>query len=259
MFGDTTSRLTRKIIIVVLLIGGSAWLGRSTTRALLVTGERVSLQQSPTVIITPQPGAPLQIISTWVESGKPENFRLVAQVQNQSNKGIRAYTINSLTTTSKRQNGTSQFMNLTQASIVWQPTEIRAVELADSQQEQINTARLTFDFVEFEDGTTWGPDKENSRDMLAGQRAGAKLERQRLREIMEAKGPEAIALDIKIGNKSEVETAISAARSRQWIEGFHNGVVSVRRRVSSAVASGSKEQIKSELDRSFDTSKEDHK
>ena len=259
MFADVTSRLTRKIIIAVLLIGGSVWFGRSTTKALLVTGERPSLLQSPTVVITPQAGAPLQIISTWVESGKPENFKLVAQVQNQSNKGIRAYTLNSLIASGKQQNGRSQFMNLTQAAAIWQPTEIRTIEFSDSQDDQIKRVTLTVDFVEFADGKGWGPDSANSRDMLAGQREGARVTRRHLQQLMQNQGTDAVVLDIEKSNGNQAEPAFPNGHSSQWVEGFRNGMASVRRRVGKAISSGNKDQIKAELDRIFDTAGEDHK
>jgi len=259
MFGDITSRLTRRILIALLLIGGSVWLGRDTTTALLLKGDHTSSDQLPTVIITPQPGAPLQIISTWVESGKPDNFRLVAQVQNQSNKGIRAYTLNSLIASDKQQNGRSQFMNLTQSAAIWQPTEIRTIEVSDSQDNQIKRVTLTLDFVEFVDGTEWGPDSANSHDLLAGQREGAKLTRRHLHQVMRTQGLDAVVVEIKKGEDGQSKPTTTGGHSNQWAEGFRNGVASVRRRISNAISSGNKDRIKTELDRIFDTSGEDHK
>ena len=210
----------RKDLIFALLVFASLWLSRGTTRALLMSGQSLKREQSPSIIITPQDGAPLQILSTWIASAKPQSFRLMAQVQNQSVKGIRAYLINSQIAGSKQQNGHSQLINLTQRSAFWQPTEIRTVELGDSLKEQVKSVRLTVDFIEFADGTAWGPDSANSRDLLAGQREGARLTRQHLRGLMQNKGQEAMALEIQTGDGSQVETAIKGKHSGQWIEGF---------------------------------------
>jgi hypothetical protein len=214
----------------------------------------------PIRIVTVQEGAPLQIISTWVESNKPQNFKLVAQVQNQSVKGIRAYAINSQTATDKQQNGNLQFLNLTQQSAIWQPTEVRTIEVRDNSLEtQIISVRLILDFVEFNDGATWGPDTQNSRDMLAGQREGAKLERNRLRQLMEKKGRDALIGDLQTTDESKVESLIKESHSAQWLNGWRSGVSSVHRSVGVAIASGDKEKIRGELSKRFDTSQEDQR
>ncbi len=258
MLDDTRIRL-RRLMILIFLVAGLVWFSKDPTRALLMTRKATDRQQSVRVIITPQDGTPLRIISTSVASSTPKNFRLLAQIQNQSLKAIRAYAINSQFATTKQQNGSSEFMNLTQRSSIWQPTEIKTVEFGDSQQDQITGVRLTVDFVEFVDGTEWGPDSQNSRDLLAGQRHGARLERQRLRELMETKGQDALARDIQMNDEDKRATAVADSHSVQWQEGFRHGVVSVRRRLRQVIASGNEERIKAELTKPFDTSEEDRK
>ena len=51
---------------------------------------------------------------------------------------------------------------------------------------------LSLDFVEFEDGTTWGPDTFKSAEQLVAQRVGAKLEQTRLLQVLIAGGLEAL-------------------------------------------------------------------
>ena len=254
-----TNSLIRKVMILALLVAGTFWFSRGAIGRLM-TSESGNLQQSPTIILTRQPDAPLQILSTWIATETPQNFRLMAQAQNQSGKAIRAYAINSQTASIKQQNGHTQFLNLTQRSTFWQPAEIKTVEVADSQDEPIKTVRLTIDFVEFADGSTWGPDSANSRDLLAGQREGAKLTRQRLRQLMQTKGEEAVTLEVQKGDAEQtVDADIARNHSPRWVEGFRNGAASARRRLSNAIASKDKERIKAELDRPFDTFEEEHK
>jgi hypothetical protein len=252
-------RVSRKVLIAALLVAGSFWFNKPTTRAILTNGEIARDQQSPTIVVTPQEGTPLQVLSTWIQSIKAQDFRIVAQYQNQSGKEIRAYAIKSQIATSKLQNGHCQFVNLTQRSAIWRPTEIRAVEFTDSEEDQINSIRLTVDFVEFTDGTIWGSDSENSRDLLAGQREGAKLERQRLRQLIQTKGEDALVSDIQARDGKHTQSALSENHSTQWLEGFRNGVASIRRRLNGAIALNNKDQIKAELNRAFDTSEEDHR
>jgi hypothetical protein len=258
MLSSNAMKLSGRGIICALLFAGSLWLSKDSTRAFLMDPQTTNAGQSPTIIIAAQEGAPLQIISTWIESKKPQNFKLVAQVQNQSVKGIRAYAINSQTATSKQQNGSSQFENLTQRSAIWQPTEVRTIEVSDySLEGQINSVRIIVDFVEFNDGTTWGPDTQNSRDILAGQREAAKSERQRLRQLWQTKGREALISDLQTSDVGRVESLIKNGHSAQWLEGWRSGLSSVHRHLKVAIASGDEERIKAELSKHYDTSEED--
>jgi len=251
MSGDITTKLTRRVMIAGLLVAGSFWFAKQPTRAFLMSQEAGLGEQVPNITIT-SPQAPLQILSTWVANTTPQDFRLVLQVQNQSGKGIRAFAINSQVATGKRQNEHSQFENLTQQSSVWQPTQIRSIEVSDSLEDQIRSVRLTVDFIEFTDGTTWGSDSENSRDLLKGQREGAKFERQRLRDLMKAKGFQALADDLR-SEQGTPESSAATGRSVKWQAGFRNGVSAVRRRVRDVLASGNQDQITAELNRPFDT------
>jgi hypothetical protein len=254
-----TTSLIRKVMILGLLVAGTFWFSRGAIGRLM-PGESSNIQQSPTIILTPQEDSPLQILSTWVATDTPQNFRLMVQVQNQGGQAIRAYAINSQTASAKHQNGSTEFLNLTQRSAFWQPTEIKTVEVADSQDEPIKSVRLTIDFVEFADGSTWGPDSANSRDFLAGQREGAKLARQRLRQLMQNKGVEALTLEVQKGDAEQtVDPDIARNHSPQWVEGFRYGAASTHRRLANAIASKDKERIKAELDRPFDTFEEKHK
>ena len=146
-----TSSLIRKVMILALLAAGSFWFSRGAL-GRLITGESRNWQQDPTIILASQKNAPLQILSTWIATATPQNFRLMAQVQNQSGKAIRAYAVNSQTGTLKQQNGHTQFLNFTECSAFWQPTEIKTVEVADSHDEPIQIVRLAINFVEFADG-----------------------------------------------------------------------------------------------------------
>jgi len=258
MSTHSASIIGRKVVLFTLLLLGFFWLSKSSTVALLMP-QSTKGNQLLSVIVTPQEGSPLHIVSTWVASREPKQFKLIAQVQNKSGKEIRAYAINSQTATNTQQNGLSQFMNLTRRSELWHPTEVRAIEFSDPQVGQIESIRLTIDFVEFDDGTTWGPDTQNSRDILAGQREGARLEKQRLHKLLQDKGREALVDEILRVSSIQVDIAVRNNHSPQRFSGYRSGVSAVHRHLMEALRSRDKDAIDSELIKEFDTSEVIHK
>jgi hypothetical protein len=211
--------------------------------------------QSANILIKEQDGAPLRILATSIKSAEPKNFKLQAAVQNQGSKEIRAYAITSETATGEGQSGYTQFINLTRRAEIWQPTEIKTIEVSDVRDEPVLSVRLAVDFVEFSDGTTWGPDTNNSRDLLAGQREGARAERQRLRQLLKSKGRAAAVGAIQDSDESLIAPPTSLNRSQKWLEGFRAGAGSVHARLR-RVLQGGAAQIELELDKPFDTSEE---
>jgi hypothetical protein len=256
MIGGKT--ISRKVLLSALLLSGSFSFSKGTPKALLMP-QSTAAEQMPTVTITQQEEAPLRFISTWVASKDPKHFRLVAQVQNSSAKNIRAYAVISQTATSTNQNGNLHFMNLTQNSGVWRPTEIRALEFGDTQESEITSIRLSVDFIEFTDGATWGPDTQNSRDMLAGQRDGAKLERLRLDELLQNKGRDVVIDDSELADSGKAESELKGVHSVQWLVGFRSGVNAVHRHVKEACGPRDSDAIKAALNKKFDTSEEEQK
>lgn len=185
-------RLFLKGLTLVILVGGLFLFSQKSIEKLASSNAQQGPAGSPVISIAPQEESPLRIISTSVESAEAQAFKLRLNVQNQSSNKIRAYAVAFETVTNEIQNARAEFLNLTQPSTIWQPTEIRAIELKDNQNEPLVRITLAIDFVEFSDGSTWGPDLHNSRDILMGQRAGAKLERQRLRQLLKSKGQAAV-------------------------------------------------------------------
>lgn len=245
-----------KLLTLTLLVAGLLLLAADSARTWL-TYSRASQGRWPAtdVSVSEQEGAPLRVLSTSVESAEPRAFRLKVIVQNQSLKEIRAYAITSVTATEKEQGGNTNFINLTRRDGIWRPTEVRPIEVSDCQDEPIRSVKLTVDFVEFSDGTTWGPDANNSRDLLAGQREGARAERQRMRQLLKSKGRAAVAEVINSDDRGEVEAPDGSNRSEKWLIGFRAGVGSIRARLKEALQSGA-EKMERELDRPFDTSEE---
>jgi len=180
-------------------------------------------------------------------------------IQNQSLKAIRAYALTSETASDKNQNGSTDFQNLTQQSSIWQPTSIKVNEVSDTRDEPIVSVRLTIDFVEFTDGSIWGPDTHHSSDILIGQREGARIERERIRQLLRSKGTKALVDDIQGPDFSIAETPAGKNHSEYWLEGFRSGVSSIRRRLKQLYPSSDVKQVELELSKPFDTSEDSQK
>jgi hypothetical protein len=224
---------------------------KDSTRALFVPSQ---VTQDDTQIlrlaqVNPD-GAPLRIINTFVETPSPEKIVVRVMVQNQSDKKIRALAISAKTRI--------EFLNLTGSAAAILPTQVRTFDLVYTT-ENPKTISVSIDFVEFADGTTWGLDIGNSRDRLAGQRAGAKTERQRLKDLFKSKGQSGL-IDVLEGDDSDESESLNSSnfanRSSQWLQGYHSGVMSIRYRVRRALQSGL-DRVKVELDSPYDTSEDD--
>jgi hypothetical protein len=258
MFEVDTKKLVQRFLCLTLLIFGLFLFSREATRDILVSAQSRQRQAPPpTVSIATQDNAPIRIVSTSVVSAEPSNFRLQVMIQNQSLKGIRAYTIVSETASDKKQGGNTDFLNL--RTNIWQPTAIKATEVSDTQNDPIVRVNLTVDFVEFTDGTTWGPDTQHSSDILLGQREGARVERRRLRQLLRSKGPKAVIDDFQVADFSKAEALVGREHSAYWFDGFHSGVSSIQRRLKQASLSTNAEQIENELSKPFDTSEENQR
>jgi hypothetical protein len=85
---------------------------------------------------------------------------------------------------------------------------------------EVSEVLLSIDFVEFEDGTTWGADTFKMSEKLAGRRAGGKAALDKLRVLAKARG-----LKVVVGSLEEnMEMAAPSSGSELWKEGFNEGV-----------------------------------
>jgi hypothetical protein len=160
-----------------------------------------SVQQLETknVIFEQQPDSPLQPVEVLAAS-YPQQNEFIVKFRNISNKSIRAYVLKKLIYDSPQDN---------------QPLEINSLQLhlkkdfydqpASDVDEYLTGTSLEaskvlikVDYVEFEDGTTWGQDissgrlKQNNRKLIAASWAGALTATQKLIKMVETQGWEAL-------------------------------------------------------------------
>jgi len=252
MLETNTKKLALKCLALILLILALLLFTKDSTKALLAHSQ-VS-EKLPTVSIAPQDDAPLRIINTFMES-EPGILRLRIMAQNQSSKRIRAYAIVAHGGSSSQ----IDFVNLTSPNAIFQPTQIKTLDIGYSENALPESVTLSVDFVEFDDSGTWGTDSHNSRDMLAGQRDGAKAERKRLRELLKSKGTSVVLEAIREELPDNPEVGMTNKHSEKWREGYRNGIGSIRHRLRQNLQTSDPARIELELARPFDLSEEQPK
>lgn len=246
MSGSSRNRIAGKCLTLLLLVLITGLVLNDTKRELFASAQAPNKRaEMPVVTRVEQGDAPLRIVNTFVETRGQDQIVIRVMLQNQSSKKIRAMAVAA--------DGRTEFLNLSGAASVLLPTQIRTLDMSyvlDGLPKRVN---ISVDFVEFDDGTTWGADDSNSRDRLAGQRAGAKAERQRLKHLLKTKGTVALS-DLPEGHDDAEPPPAAAGRSETWLHGYRGGVSAMRHRVRQALQAGNPKQAEGELNKPFDTS-----
>jgi hypothetical protein len=148
---------------------------------------------SAIIEVSPQPDAPLLISLSGAIANDPMKPQISYQVENIGNKPVRAYAIRrdaeaGETTNSGLTFGMAYVLDWVMQRGQWQG----AISKFEGMGQPPERITLSLDFVEFEDGTTWGADHFKSAERLAIRRYGAKQERARLLQILATGGEEAL-------------------------------------------------------------------
>ena len=176
--------------------------------------------QSVQLKVKAQPDSPLSIRSARVVFDDPHKPAFEYTVVNNNDKPIRAYTI--------RQDDGLTGSNLSMLNSPLQPGQSlwEAYDNA-TYSEPVRTILLSVDFVEFADGTAWGPDTTRSSQRLAGMRTGMSVERNRLLTILNDEGVAKLTSDLD----AELEVNPPSGNSSEWSEGFRIGTLQYRARL----------------------------
>ncbi|MCA1632920.1 MAG: hypothetical protein LC802_04160 [Acidobacteria bacterium] len=254
MFESNTKKLALKCLALVLLISGLILFSNDSTKSLFASSRiQQDRAQLPAVSIEPQDSTPLRIVSATPLFLDSETYTVRVILQNQSSKKVRAFAI-AADNTSGGNGGLVMFVNLARSNAVLVPTQMRSVDINYSQKGSPTNVTLSMDFVELSDGSTWGPDVNKSQDRLSGQRAGAKIEGRRIRELLKAKGVAAVLASISGETSGDNVASSTSEHSSVWQDGFRSGVGSVRYRIRQALQTGDSTQLEQEVTRPFDTS-----
>ena len=222
-----------------------------TLVSLQTFSSAVPAAQTPTVSVAEQRDVPLLIIFEGYDFSVPSSPQVIYNVQNNSDKPVRAYSILEETVAGAFRGTGVKIVNLDKGRKFLQPAQTRR-ETCDisSQAEPVTALALSVDFVEFSDGTTWGVDTRRSGEYVAGQREGKKAVVRKLRETRDAEGVGAV---VELLKKKEGELVeLPAGRSQEWEYGFRVGRNAALYQLTNAHAKGGTQALSSELEKALE-------
>lgn len=241
--------------IVVLMICFGITSGWVWARVNQNTFAIASLK-TPDIFVEKQEGSPILISSAYAESNalKPSYGYSITNV---SNKTIRAYAIQSevfFGSENAKESGVDLVHLIRQPQLLT-PNESRQKTGGNrsTYSQEVNKIVLSVDYVEFDDGTSWGANYYKSDEYILGQRAGATAAIDGFRKKLQTGGFEALSKEI---DQDSINFALQAdeSKSDRWKSGFQSGIGFIRNRVKEALNSSGKEGVEQGLQRSFDIS-----
>ena len=204
------------------------------------------------VLVEAQPDAPLTISSVVDNTSDPLSPVVQFTLTNVGRKPIRAYAISNEVRTERAASKGVELNNVTSLRAVLRPHGSEPVALDGiAYSEAVISIKLTVDFVEFTDGTTWGADEFKSAEKLAGRRAGARAAKKRLLALLEAEGALAV---LNAVTTDEFKFEPPEGQTPEWSDGFRLGVKAVHARIKHENSSGGLMEIEPALRRPFDAS-----
>jgi hypothetical protein len=247
-------RLTALTVLIVCLV----IISRKNSDAHLATKtqQRAQLAETPRpkVTIEPQMDTPLVMSAPRIVGGNEEYKEIAFDLINVSDKPIRAYAIKQeVEVAGTSPSGTALFINLDltnspRLQVNQLTTTFNTFDLIPSKEAHVS---LSIDYVEFSDGTSWGPDSNKSADCSAGQRAAMLALSKRLRSFLSAGNPDEVMSAIETGAAS-IEPP--ADRSDEWKGGFRLARNSIMSHLKRTQAKGGLNQVERELRRFSESS-----
>jgi len=194
------------------------------------------LQQStssaspPVVSIQSQPNAPLSILAVKSDSATVHNPEFDLTVMNASDKPIRAYAIRYDTVSAQARPGGLELTNKQGPGAVLQPGQSETIDIGGGiyQADDITRIIVSVDFVEFGDGSSWGPDTYKSAERLDGLRAGAHAAAQYLLKVLKTAGPTSVFTTLEADT---INVPAPSGHTDKWLEGFQDGISSIKERL----------------------------
>lgn len=111
--------------------------------------------------------------------------------------------------------------------------------------------QVSVDYVEFVDGSTWGPDTCQTVEYLAGERTGGDAAIKWFKDFVAERGTKAVIEVIRNRNVSVVKPSSTSAR---WDEGFRFGVEIISHRLLDAYNNEGEAAITVVLSKPYDAS-----
>jgi hypothetical protein len=201
------------------------------------------------LLIRSQSDSPIVLIAKNSMLPPSKTLYVAFVVRNVSKKSIRAYAIRHDVMAGGLSSDGLNLNTKSSKKLVFLPGQTASEEIGGSEYfpAYIEAIRISVDFVEFEDGTTWGPDTYQS---VEGWRAGAKEMRKQLAQM----------LNTNVGRlQREVENddfTITPPQNKSvtWLKGYKTGAASIRARVKHALNKGDHQEIEKAIKDPIDAS-----
>lgn len=246
--------------IKLSLVKKFIWLGFLTLATLFVnfqTQNKTVAQSVPIVLkIQNQPNAPIQISSAVITSNSTLNPSYSYVLTNITTKPISSFAIRTDVLFGKDTPSTGvSFTNLPEIELLLKPNNSKKENFERNLKfsAPVKEIKFTLDFVEFADGSTWGPDNYKYTDYLAGRKEGGQTVTNYFKDKIN-KGEINLVFD-GVSNRQAIPISIRKDDSRypaRWKEGFEAGIRLVRLRLREAHKKTGIEGIKMELGKPFD-------
>jgi len=202
---------------------------------------------APAVSVSLRPDAPLRINVLGDDSSDPRSPQINFEVTNVAGKPIHSYLVSQETTNGTEKSTGTTLSDMAATNSVLRPGQTMTDSIAYlSTTDTISQIVLALDFVEFDDGATWGPDKFESAELLRGRRAGAAEANQSFLGLRKSGGLQAV-LGLLEANSLNVD--LPRGKSPKWEEGFRSGVRIVSSRLKKALTDGGADAVDAELNK----------
>lgn len=231
-------RLTLLTVTFLLSAGAGGYRASAQSAANMRPAELSRVKVS----IRPQSDSPLRVTFVGESSEELKTPHVLLAVENVSAKSISAYSIGCKLTVWGEEVVTPGVgaSSITPVAVL-DPGDRRAAGVPNPERSPV---QVWVDFVEFTDGTSWGPNATKYSEDLAGRRAGVRAEADRLRELLKVEGEQAFAAALK---STAAVPNHPAGRSKQWEDGFSVGMMLKRGQVRRAYLNGGRAGAESEL------------
>lgn len=239
--------------IVLVSVGGiKAW--QLSTRILETSQQTLESTQPEAaiqVIVKRQKKSPLLIKKSNINAADSFRPQVDFLIENRSSNPISAYAVGYVVSYG---DSTAAGVTLTvvgKPENILQPSQSRSetVDGMPTTAKRVERITLIVDFVEFEDGSSWGPDTHQSAERLSGHRAGQRAASEYYLKLLQLRGSSSVIQAYKSGLENILPPQ---GHSQKWEDGFRSGTNTVRARLQHAVKVGTSEEIRTELQRMSD-------
>jgi hypothetical protein len=239
-----------------------------STTEVITEPIRTVFDNRPEVVVSSQPDSPIKITldknTEWAlltehEGKKIYTFKASYSLENVSNKTIRIFSIRENQGEEIPFIAASSLFNADNNSGLFQPNQIRTSVTGGNFTDPDIPQRIIVgvDFVEFNDGSTWGEDATRTKESLSGSRAGAKVYLEYLQRVKRERGIHAVIKTVNqpITEALKVENALipNSNQNGRWTLGFRDGMSKTKQRIKKAFESNGIKAAEAELEKPFDS------